>query len=91
MLPRKLNHVFDTQVDNLPSGALLHSKFLNTIGVKSEEERSRKQHFEKSDLYADYYQALIDDVDLWHPGSARYEGWQQLVDCGLMSKGDWVK
>lgn len=89
MLPRKLNHVFDSQVDGLPSGVLLHSKFLNTIGPKSAEERQRRQHFENSDLYEDYYQRLIDDVDLWYEGSTRYTGWQQLVDCGLMSKGDW--
>jgi hypothetical protein len=89
MLPPKLNHVFDSQVDGLPSGVLLHSKFLNTIGVKSAEERDRRQHFENSALYDDYYQSLIDDVDLWYDGSTRYTGWQQLVDCGLMSKGDW--
>ena len=89
MLPPKLNHVFDTQVDGLPSGVLLHSKFLNTIGQKSAEEQQRRQHFENSDLYADYYQSLIDDVDLWYEGSTRYTGWQQLIDCGLMSKGDW--
>lgn len=89
MLPAKLNHVFDSQVDGLPSGVLLHSKFLNTIGAKSVEEQSRRQHFENSDLYQDYYQSLIDDVDLWYDGSTRYEGWEQLVDCGLMSKGDW--
>ena len=90
MLPRKLNHVFDTQVENRPSGVLLHSKFLNTIGQKSAEEQIRRQHFENSDLYVDYYQSLIDDVDLWYEGSTRYTGWQQLVDCGLMSKGDWM-
>lgn len=89
MLPRALNHVFDTQVDGLPSGVLLHSKFLNTIGAKSEEERARKQHFENSDLYQDYYQRLIDDVDLWYEGSTQYTGWQQLLDLKLMSQGDW--
>lgn len=89
MLPRKLNHVFDTQVDGLPSGVLLHSKFLNTIGERSAEERQRRQHFENSDLYEDYYQRLIDDVDLWYDGSTRYRGWEQLVDLGLMSKGAW--
>ncbi len=89
MLPRKLNHVFDTQVDGLPSGVLLHSKFLNTIGAKSAEERGRRQHFENSDLYEDYYQSLIDDVDLWYDGSTQYQGWEQLVACKLMSKGDW--
>lgn len=90
MLPRQLNNVFDTQVDDLPSGVLLHNKFLNTIGLKSLEERNRRQHFENSDLYEDYYQALIEDVDLWYEGSEKYRNWQQLVDCGLMSKGDWM-
>ncbi|MCK0122031.1 glycosyltransferase family 2 protein [Loktanella sp. F6476L] len=89
MLPTKLNHVFDSQVDGLPSGVLLHSKFLNTIGEKSAEERQRREHFENSDLYADYYQSLINDIDLWYEGSTQYEGWEQLVACGLMSKGDW--
>lgn len=90
MLPAKLNHVFDSQVDGRPSGVLLHSKFLNTIGQKSAEERTRREHFENSDLYEDYYQSLIDDIDLWYDGSTRYTGWQQLIDCGLMSKGDWL-
>ena len=89
MLPRHLNHVFDSQVKGLPSGVLLHSKFLHTIGPKSVEERERRQHFENSDLYTAYYQSLIDDVDLWFDGSTQYTGWEQLVDCGLMSKGDW--
>ncbi len=89
MLPRKLNHVFDTQVDGLPSGVLLHSKFLNTVGAKSAEELERRQHFENADLYETYYQSLIDDVDLWYDGSVRYRGWQQLVDLGLLSQGDW--
>ncbi|MEL6640698.1 MAG: glycosyltransferase family 2 protein [Pseudomonadota bacterium] len=89
MLPRKLNSVFDTQVDGLPSGALLHSKFLRTIGAKSVEEQGRRQHFENSDLYTEYYQRLIEDVDLWYEGSTRYNGWQQLVDLDLMSQGNW--
>ena len=89
MLPTKLNHVFDSQVDGLPSSVLLHSKFLNTIGTKSVEELERRQHFENSSLYEVYYQSLINDVDLWYEGSTRYAGWQQLVDCGLMSKGRW--
>lgn len=90
MLPRKLNRVFDSQVAGRPSGVLLHSKFLNTIGAKSAEERDRRQHFENSDLYQGYYQRLIDDVDLWYDGSQPYRGWQQLVADGLMSKGDWT-
>lgn len=90
MLPRKLNHVFDTQVDGLPSGVLLHTKFLNTIGEKSAEERMRRQHFENSSLYEDYYQRLIDDPVLWSEASQRYDGPDQLTALGLMAKGDWA-
>lgn len=89
MLPRHLNLVFDSQVGGLPSGVLLHSKFLNTIGAKSVEEQQRRQHFENADLYEDYYRRLINDEDLWFEGSTRYTGWQQLVDLELMSQGDW--
>lgn len=89
MLPKRLNRVFPGQGAGRPSGVLLHNKFLNTIADKSREEQSRKQHFENSSLYGAYYEALIADPDLWYDGSVRYEGADQLVRLGLMSKGDW--
>jgi hypothetical protein len=87
MLPARLNNVFD--VTGQPSGVLLHTKFLNTIGAKSAEELERKQHFENSDLYQAYYQSLISDPDFWTDTSVKYENPQQLVDLNLMSNGDW--
>ncbi len=90
MLPRHLNEVFDTQVTGRPSGVLLHSKFLPSIARRSAEERTRKQHFENSSLYLDYYRRLIEGVDLWYEGSTRYEGCEQLTALGLMSKGRWL-
>lgn len=89
MLPRSLNRVYDTQVAGRPSGVLLHSKFLPNIGPKSAEELDRGQHFENGSLYQDYYAALIADPDLWDEGVVAYRDWQQLVELGLMSKGDW--
>ncbi len=88
MLPRRLNHVFGTPAR--PTGVLLHTKFLPTICAKSAEEIHRRQHFENSDLYESYHQNLTTGPDLWAPTSCRYENWEQLVNIGLMSKGDWV-
>ncbi|MFQ1700401.1 glycosyltransferase family 2 protein [Loktanella agnita] len=88
MLPLRLNHVFDHP--DRPTGALLHTKFLPVIRAKSAEEIGRRQHFENSDLYINYHQQLAEGPDLWSPDSTRYEGWEQLVSLGLMSKGDWV-
>jgi len=89
MLPRRLHDVFGTAQSERLTGALLHTKFMSSIGQKSKEELLRRQHFENSALYAHYYEALIQNPDLWHEGACRYEGWQQLVDLGLMSMETW--
>lgn len=89
MLPAKLNAVFD--IKGVPTGVLLHNKFLNTISTKSVEELERKQHFENSDLYQTYYEALIGDPDFWTSASVKYENAEQLIDLKLMSKGDWPR
>ncbi|MBQ1202564.1 MAG: glycosyltransferase family 2 protein [Loktanella sp.] len=90
MLPRRLNHVFDRVGDKRVTGILLHTKFLPVIMPKSDEEITRRQHFENSSLYTTYHQELSKGPDLWSPQSCRYKGWEQLVALGLMSKGDWV-
>lgn len=89
MLPRRLNRVFDWPDKGLLTGALLHTKFLPDIGVRSSEELDRKQHFENSALYGPYYQQLIAGPDLWTDASVMYMGWQQLETLGLMSQGSW--
>lgn len=89
ILPRRLNNVFDRGQGGRVSGVLLHTKFLPNVGEKSAEELTRAQHFENSDLYKPYYEALIENPDLWHEGSLRYTGGQQLIDLGLMSQGNW--
>lgn len=85
MLPRRLNRVFDA---GRPTGVLLHTKFLPSIGEKSAEELERRQHFENSAHYEDYHAALIEGPDFWHAGSVEYEGPEQLLSVGLMSNGD---
>lgn len=90
MLPRKLNHIYDEGGQRHATGVLLHTKFWDGIIAKSAEEQERRQHFENSDLYQDYYNSLIGDPDLWTPASTRYTGWQQLVALGLMEPGDWA-
>lgn len=90
ILPRRLNHVYDTQGGEMISGVLLHTKFLNVVVQKSEEEKSRQEHFANSNLYDAYYDAIVGDPDLWCTSSTRYRNWRQLVALGLMSKGNWV-
>jgi hypothetical protein len=90
ILPRRLNRVYAIQGGECASGALLHTKFLPLIKEKSAEELERKQHFENSELYTPYHEALIQSPDLWCKDSSRYGGWRQLVRLGLMSQGGWV-
>ncbi len=93
LLPPRLNHVFGATFGGLgcakPSGALLHSKFLDLVVGKSAEEKQRREHFANSDLYEGYYDGLIADPELWFEGSARYQGWQQLSELGLLAGFEW--
>lgn len=89
ILPRRLNEVFDLGQGGRVSGVLLHTKFLPNIAEKSAEELERGQHFENSDLYTPYYNALIKSPDLWNTSSVKYEGLEQLEALGLMTRGNW--
>ncbi|SIO48952.1 Glycosyl transferase family 2 [Rhodovulum sp. ES.010] len=88
-LPARLNRVRGLEAGGLPSGVLLHTKFLPSIVAKSREEKRRREHFANSALYETYYDALIANPELWCPESIRLEGWRQLEALGLMSRGDW--
>lgn len=72
------------------SGVLLHTKFLPGVIARSEEEKSRREHFGQPDQFDAYYDAIGEAPDLWHAGSTRFENWQQLEKLGLMSSGDWT-
>ncbi|AUH65343.1 glycosyltransferase family 2 protein [Paracoccus zhejiangensis] len=89
ILPRDLNTVYDGPGDPRLSGVLLHTKFMPGAAARAAEEKRRGQHFSEAASYDAYYDALSLAPDLWHPGSVRLTGWQQLVDLGLMSDGGW--
>ncbi len=87
-LPRRLNRGFHP--GPLPTGVLLHTKFLPQVLEKSAEEKQRRQHFTHAERYDDYYDRLLANPDLWDPQiSVRYQGWQHLMALGLMQAGDW--
>lgn len=87
VLPRRLNGGFARS--QLPTGALLHTKFLQNILDKSREEKARGEHFTHVERYGVYYDSLIADPDLWTPASQRFVGWEQLERLGLMQRGAW--
>ncbi len=87
-LPERLNAGF--QRPDLPTGALLHTKFLPELLQRSDEEKARAAPFTHPDRYGDYYDGLIAAPDFWHPGSARYENPGQLENLGLIQRGLWA-
>ena len=89
-LPRALNHVYDREGGELPSGALLHTKFLHTFKEKAAEELVRKQHYKGSREYRAYHETVGQQPDLWCRFSERYINWRQLEILGLISPGNWA-
>ena len=87
VLPRWLNGGFADA--GLPTGVLLHTKFLAQVLPKSAEEKVRRQHFTDVERHDPYYDRILADPDLWYQVSVRYEGWQQVQALGLMQGGDW--
>lgn len=90
LLPRRLNYVYETAGGEMASGALLHTKFLNTFVQKTEEEMQRRQHYAGSREYLAYHNRIKDDPELWCNWSEKYINWRQLEILGLMSKGNWA-
>jgi len=84
-LPSHLNHTWKVPI----SGVLLHSKFLPGTATRAMTEKSRDEHFRFGANYADYYESLTDNPDFWWTGATRYQGWEQLVELGLMTAPDW--
>jgi hypothetical protein len=90
LLPRGLNAVYDEWGGEKASGALLHTKFLDTFNDKAKEELQRKQHYSGSVEYKAYAATLDENPDLWCKWSEKYINWRQLEILGLMSKGNWA-
>ncbi len=89
LLPRRLNRIHDAGGGERPMGVLLHTKFLNTIGAKSAEEKQRRQHFGEPGAFDAYYEALMQGPDLWCAASSSWGGWRKLETEGLISRGGW--
>ncbi len=90
LLPRGLNLTYDEWGGEKASGILLHTKFLNTLPEKAEEELSRSQHYSNSQEYRAYAEGGKDNNELWCKWSEKYINWRQLEILGLMSKGNWA-
>ena len=90
LLPRGLNLVYDEWGGEKASGCLLHTKFLDTLTIKAEEEMQRGEHYANSREYQAYRDGLAEQPDLWCKWSEKYINWRQLEILGLMSKGNWA-
>lgn len=90
LLPRGLNYVYDEWGGEKASGALLHTKFLNTFTDKAVEELKRREHYAGSQEYIAYAGGLKDHPELWCKWSEKYINWRQLEILGLMSMGNWA-
>ena len=64
-LPRRLNNAFDARLDQ-PIGVLLHTKFLDVVLKKSDEEKSLRELFTHTVNYDVYYDQIIAYPNLWH-------------------------
>lgn len=79
---------------NLPSiwGAILHFKFYTNYKAKITEAVEGRQHYNASE----HYQKMMDildregEIDFSYDHSIRYDGPQQLIDRGFMTKIDFV-
>ncbi|WP_264211849.1 glycosyltransferase family 2 protein [Leisingera thetidis] len=90
LLPRGLNQVYESDGGEKASGALLHTKFLDTFTAKAREEMDRGQHYAGSLEYKAYAGKLAEQPELWCKWSEKYINWRQLEILGLMSKGNWA-
>jgi hypothetical protein len=74
----------------MPTGCLLHFKFLSALKEKAEEEISRKQHYDGSLEYIGYKNIIDTEGDnLLYSGSVKYASSAQLIELGLMQRGMW--
>jgi hypothetical protein len=87
--PKRLNAPHTNQHLS-PTGCLLHFKFLSVLSEKAEEEIRRKEHYDNSREYRRYNELLNGgEQDLGFEKSAKFEGSRQLIDLGLMNRGQW--
>jgi len=89
LLPKRLN-LIHARDHLLPTGCLLHFKFLATLEMKAKEEMKRKEHYDGSIEYKQYYQFIEKHKDeLYYSGSVKFENSTQLIQLELMQPGQW--
>ena len=88
VLPTRLNIGFDAR-HNLPTGVLLHAKFLDEALKHSTAEEVRQEHFTHPQDYNAYYDQVMSDPILWDDQSQSYRGWRGLEEDGLLTRGAW--
>ena len=70
-------------------GAILHFKYLQDFKDKAFREAERGVYWNAAAEYKAYAERFRreGDFSLWHSGAAKYAGWRQLIDLGLMETG----
>lgn len=89
LLPPPMNALYDGPGGKVPSGVLLHTKFLPEIVSKSEIEKARQQHFHTPQQFDGYYDRITETAELWHSGAVQYRNPAQLAELGLMTAPNW--
>lgn len=88
-LPKRLNRAH-THSSIMPTGCLLHFKFLSVLQEKAKEEIERKEHYDDSVEYKKYHKFMGEDEEiLYFSGSKKYKNSAQLIELGLMNRGVW--
>lgn len=89
LLPRGLNALYDGPGGELPSGVLLHTKFLPDATMRAKEEQLRGEHFHTPELFQGYYDQVISSPDLWHEKAVEYRTPEHLASLGLCTPVEW--
>ena len=89
LLPTRLNDGFDAR-QNMPTGVLLHAKFLDEALKHSTSEALRKEHFTHPQDYNAYYAQVMSDPVLWDEDSKAYRDWHGLEQDGVLVRGAWI-
>lgn len=89
LVPCWLNEAHAKEYNSV-TGCLLHFKYFSLLKEKVAEEMHRKEHWDNSFEYRTYDKHLAEaEKILFYEKSVRYNGWERLVDLGLMNSGRW--
>jgi hypothetical protein len=79
-------HEFVTTLNRpLPSGALLHFKFLDDFDLRVDKALKEGQHWNGSEQYQIYKDANLTPSNMFYDGSRRYEGPDSLLSMKLLT------